>query len=187
MRVRIDEKDKKIMALLSTDPSISQEEIAREVGLSQPSVALRIKKLREAGILERVVGMNPKKMGMLMAKVDVEATDTHKLLESFKDCPYFLCGFVVSGRNNVSMIFFGEDVSTLETIVNRHIRPLDIVKNVEFNVIIRVEGNLVAPMSPGERRESPPCNSEILCRECPAHGSSCLGCPITGDYLGKLL
>jgi|Deesub1362B_J571_1020462.scaffolds.fasta_scaffold00041_7 DNA-binding Lrp family transcriptional regulator len=187
MPLKIDEKDKKIIRLLHKDPNISQEEIAKEVGLSQPSVALRIKKLRETGLIEKTVGINPKKMGMMLAKVDVETTDSNELIEKFKKCPYFLAGFVVSGKNNVCMIFFGEDMSTLETIVNRHIRILEIVKNLEFNVIIRMEGEITAPVKFGEILEKPPCGSKILCKNCTAHGEGCLGCPLTGDYLGELL
>ncbi|MBC7110397.1 MAG: winged helix-turn-helix transcriptional regulator, partial [Archaeoglobi archaeon] len=59
MKKRIDEKDKKIISLLSKDPDIPQEEIAKKIGLSQPSVALRIKKLRDAGFIDKVIGMNP--------------------------------------------------------------------------------------------------------------------------------
>ncbi|MBC7114053.1 MAG: Lrp/AsnC family transcriptional regulator [Archaeoglobi archaeon] len=188
MRRRIDEKDKKIISLLSRDPDMPQEEIARKVGLSQPSVALRIKKLREAGFIDKLTGMNPKKMGVVMAKVDVETDDSNALLENFKECPYFLFGFVVSGKYNVSMIFFGDDISTLETIVNRHIRTLDFVKDVEFNVIIRSEGQIIAPIKVGEREDFPPCNPKVLytCKECRDHGRGCLGCPITGDYLGEI-
>ena len=45
--IKLDEKDRKIITLLHDEQEISQDEIARIVNLSQPSVAIRIKKLKE--------------------------------------------------------------------------------------------------------------------------------------------
>ena len=42
--IKLDEKDRTIITLLHDDQEISQDEIAKIVHLSQPSVAMRIKK-----------------------------------------------------------------------------------------------------------------------------------------------
>jgi len=44
--IKLDQKDRKIIALLHDNQEISQEEIARQIHLSQSSVAMRIKKLK---------------------------------------------------------------------------------------------------------------------------------------------
>ena len=46
--IKLDDKDRKIISLLHDNQEISQEEIAKIVHLSQPSVAMRIKKLKES-------------------------------------------------------------------------------------------------------------------------------------------
>ncbi|MBN1861231.1 MAG: winged helix-turn-helix transcriptional regulator, partial [Candidatus Thermoplasmatota archaeon] len=51
VKFSLDEKDRKIISLLHDNHEISQEEIAKKVKLSQPSVAMRIKRLKERGIL----------------------------------------------------------------------------------------------------------------------------------------
>jgi DNA-binding Lrp family transcriptional regulator len=51
-RDRPDRIDKEIIKLLLRKPNISQDEIAKKVCLSQPSVYYRIKKLKELGILK---------------------------------------------------------------------------------------------------------------------------------------
>ena len=48
---RIDSKDRKIISLLRKDARISQEEIAKEIGLSRPTVQKRIKALEENNII----------------------------------------------------------------------------------------------------------------------------------------
>ena len=142
----IDEIDKKIASFLFMDPNISQEDISREVGLSQPSVAMRIKKMKKNGVIENNYGINPIKLGLSIAKVDLTTNDTTRVLNLMKNCPYFLNGFIVSGRRNMCLFFVGENITTLEAIVDCHLRKLDDVKNIEFNIVIGAAKKLITPI-----------------------------------------
>lgn len=51
----------------------SDKEIARLIGISQPSVGARIKKLKERGLISYVVGTNLKKVGLYLSKVEITA------------------------------------------------------------------------------------------------------------------
>jgi len=182
-----DDIDKRIMTLFSDNPDISQEEVARKVGLSQPSVAIRLKKLKRSGAIVNVSGVNPLKLGFYLAKVDLTTDNTTKILNTFKDCPYFLNGFIVSGRNNMSLFFVGEDISTLEAIVDYHLRALKEVQNVDFNIVIGVAKDIVLPIKMDfEIMDRPPCGIDFNCGDCTIHGNRCLGCPITRHYKGSL-
>ena len=44
--LKLDEKDRKIITLLHDNQNISQDELAHKIKLSQPSIAIRIKKLK---------------------------------------------------------------------------------------------------------------------------------------------
>ncbi|MHA1606324.1 MAG: Lrp/AsnC family transcriptional regulator [Candidatus Freyarchaeota archaeon] len=185
---RLDEKDKAIITILSEDPDASQESIAERIGLSQPSVAVRIRKLRSAGVISKLIGVNPSKMGVYIAKVEVTTRNPIGLLETFKNCPYFMNGFIVSGRTNVCMLFLGENIETIETIVDAHIRPNEDVQSVEFNIIISSVKDFIAPIRMRfEKTDKPPCGSKILCKDCSYFKKNkCLGCPAIGQYKGKL-
>jgi len=50
VKLEMDDIDRKIVSLLEKDPEISQNKIAQEVGISQPSVGVRIRKLKKRGI-----------------------------------------------------------------------------------------------------------------------------------------
>ncbi|RJS71631.1 MAG: Lrp/AsnC family transcriptional regulator [Candidatus Syntrophoarchaeum sp. WYZ-LMO15] len=184
---KIDSKDREIITLLIENPEISQKEIAERINLTQPSVAMRLKKLKEMGAIERCCGINPPKLGLHLARVDVVSKDTEGLIKRFRDCPYFLNGFVLSGKKNVCLLFVGEDIPTLEAIVNEHIRPLDEVESVEFNIVISTAKKLIAPVRMHiEQVEKPPCGIEIECRNCPIFKAQrCLGCPAIGQYRGS--
>ena len=184
--MKIDEKDRMIITMFAENSDISQDEIARRIKLSQPSVAVRIRKLKEGGGLETQTGIDPFKMGLYMAKVDISSNNTSKVMDMFKGCPYFANGFTVSGRNNLSLFFVSEKITTLEAIVNNHIRSHKSVNDVDFNIIISSEKNYVFPanLTP-ETDDKPPCGIMIKCRDCQAfHEERCNGCPATGDYQG---
>ena len=184
--MKIDAKDRIIITMLAKNPNASQEEIAKEVKLSQPSVAIRIRKLRGSGVLESQIGINPLKIGMYLAKVDVSSTNPSEILRMFKDCPYFANGFTISGKSNLCLLFFSESVATLEAIVNGHIRSNFLVTDVDFNIVITAEKPYIVPtvLSP-EHSDLAPCGMLSNCRDCRAFkDTKCMGCPATGQYQG---
>lgn len=186
--MELDATDRKIISLFAQNPKISQEDIAQETKISQPSVAARIKKLKDHGALETLVGINPMKMGLSIGKVDITTTDTSALLDMFRGCPYFVNGFTVSGRFNLCMLFMSENIATMEAIINGHIRPNSTVKEVEFNIIINSEKAMVVPavLTP-DVTSAPPCGVLLQCRDCASFkDQKCMGCPATGQYQGWL-
>jgi DNA-binding Lrp family transcriptional regulator len=185
--MKLDEKDRTIITMYASDPDVSQESIAKAVKLSQPSVAARIAKLRQSGALERQFGINPLRLGLYLAKVDVSSTKPEEILRMFQGCPYFANGFTVSGKSNLCLLFFSESVATLEAIVNGHIRSNPSVSDVDFNIIITAEKELVVPviLKP-KRSKDPPCGMRGNCKECQSFkAGKCMGCPVTGQYQGS--
>jgi len=185
--MKLDPKDRTIITMYARDPQISQDDIARKIGLSQPSVAVRIRKLRENGAIVTQTGINPLKMGLSMAKVDIATTNTLLLLNMFRNCPFFANGFTVSGKHNLSMLFVGENIATLEAIVNNHIRAHESVTDVDFNLFIDAEKDFIVPVElTTDVLDVPPCGIHLDCRDCPSFSRKCTGCPATGKHRGWL-
>jgi DNA-binding Lrp family transcriptional regulator len=150
-------------------------------------VALRLKKLKEMRIIQNMYGMDLLKIGLSIAKVDVTTRNTTKVLNSLRNCPYFLNGFIVTGESNLCLFLIGEDVSTIEAIVDCHLRRVDDVQNVTFNIVIGVAKKLVMPLTTNVPRvDKAPCGVKISCIDCPVYGKRCHGCPVTGHYKGTL-
>ena len=162
LKPTLDEKSKKIIALVLNNPKISQKEIGDEVKLSQPSVASRLKQLKERGFVEELVGMNLTKVGLYIAKVDVTANNSAKIINTFTDCPFFLNALITSGKNNMCLFFVSEDVTTLEAIVNYHLRVHPEVQSIDFNIVISSAKDVVMPvtMNRGQFQRSP-CGVDI--------------------------
>jgi DNA-binding Lrp family transcriptional regulator len=182
--IELDEKDRTIISLLHDNQNISQEEIAKKVRLSQPSVAIRIKKLKEKGIIDQLVGVNLNKVGIYVAMVKVRTTNTTKILNMFRHCPFFLNGFVISGEKNLMLLFAGEDLASLESIIDERLRPDEDVQGADFNIIISSIKDFIMPIKMIEGPlKKPPCGIEH--KECQAfHENRCFGCPATSRYKG---
>ena len=184
----LDKRDREMLSLLEKNPEMSQSDIAEKLKISQPSVSARMHKLKQKGALAHVVGMNLKKIDLYMAKVDVIANNTSYVLDIFKDCPYFLNGLIVSGKNNLCLFFIGEDIATLEAIVDGHLRSNPLVKGAEISIVIAPMKDLILPIRMNfDLSSKPPCGNSCNCKECAHHISSrCLGSPVTGSYNGKI-
>lgn len=182
--IKLDQKDRKIISLIHDKQDISQEEIAKIVKLSQPSVAIRLKKLKEKGIIEHTMGVNINKVGIYLAKVMVRTTNTTKILNIFRNCPFFINGFVVSGSENLMLLFAGEDLASLESIIDCRIRSDKDVQSADFKIIISSIKDFVVPIKIIEKSlKKPPCGVEY--KECDAyHENRCFGCPATSRYKG---
>ena len=184
----LDKRDREILSLLEQYPEMSQSDMAEKLKISQPSISARIYKLKKKGALSHVVGMNLKKVDLYMAKVDVVANNTSSVLDIFKDCPYFLNGLIVSGRNNLCLFFVGEDISTLEAIVDGHLRGNPLVRSAELSIVITTMKDFVMPIKMSfDFSSTPPCGNGCNCKDCSHHISNrCLGCPVTNCYNGRI-
>ena len=183
-KTKLDQIDRKIVTLFHDNQEIPQEEIAKIVHLSQPSVAIRIKKLKERGIINHIVGVNLNKVGIYVAMVIVRTSDTTKILNTFRECPFFLNGFVISGEKNLMLLLAGEDLASLESIIDERLRPDKDVQSADFNIIISSIKDFVMPIKMIERPlNKPPCGVDY--KECQAyHENRCFGCPATNRYKG---
>lgn len=146
-KLGLDDKDNIIMAMLQNNPSVSQEEIAKKVKLSQPSVGARIRKLQQKGIVTNISGVNFKVVDLKLAKIDIVAADPGSVIQTFKDCPFFINALVTSGKHNLCLFFMATDLKRLEGIVTHHLRKNPDVKDIEMNIVISASKDFVLPLN----------------------------------------
>lgn len=143
----LDDRDNIILSMIQNNPNASQEEIAKKIKLSQPSVGARIRKLQQKGILHNMNGVNFRVVDLSLAKVDINATDTTAIISEFKDCPFFINALVTSGKYNLCLLFMATDLKRLEGIVNHHLRSNPKVKEIEMNIVISTAKDFVLPLN----------------------------------------
>jgi Lrp/AsnC family transcriptional regulator len=97
MAARLDEMDRKILALLQEDASQSLDEIARKVGSSKTPVWNRIRRMREQGVILRQTALlDAEALGLeacffvLIRTSEHEAEWQRKFLQVLRDRPEVL-------------------------------------------------------------------------------------------------
>jgi DNA-binding Lrp family transcriptional regulator len=180
----LDETDRKIVAFLQENPDAVQRDIAGHIGLTQPAISARLRRLRREGLLRVLVGLDPQKAGLLMAKIDVRTTDPQGLMDTFRNCPLLVNAFLALGGTDVSLLMIGESVENLESIVDVHIRPMSGVQSVDLQVVTRVANPLILPKAMAATK----CDRTRCGFRCPSCRyyleNFCTGCPATIFYKG---
>ena len=183
----MDNVDKKLLHLLSQNPEMSQTELAERLGISQPAVSARTNKLKEAGVLAHLIGVDVKKAQLFLAKIDMVTTDTEHVLNFLNKCPIYLNGFLTSGRHNLTILLIGENMRSIMSCVDFHLRPKPIIKEMEFNLFVTPIRDFIVPIRPIlDKKKMTPCEKD--CSSCTFYmNTRCLGCPASVHYKGTLL
>ncbi|MBT4540258.1 Lrp/AsnC family transcriptional regulator [Candidatus Woesearchaeota archaeon] len=159
-KLGLDDRDNVILGMLQKNPAVSQDEIAKRIKLSQPSVGARIRKLQEKGVLHNISGVNFKTVNLHLAKIDVKSTDTKAIIDDFKHCPFFVNALVTSGKYNLCMFFTATSLKRLEGIVNHHLRGNERVKDMEVNIVVTTSRDFVLPMNMAYEEKM--CNQDCM-------------------------
>ncbi|MCK4381432.1 MAG: AsnC family transcriptional regulator, partial [Candidatus Lokiarchaeota archaeon] len=103
-KLKLDDVDKQIIALVQEDPNRTHTEIASKINRSQPTVGMRIKKLEKNGILQFQPGINFKKVDLHLATVEIKTKNPKEIMYMAKHCPFMLNAFKLSGEHNVCIL-----------------------------------------------------------------------------------
>lgn len=187
MPKEIDAVDRKIILLLSQNPELSQVNLAKQLKISQPGVSARINKLKERGILAHLIGVDVKKAQLFLAKIDIVTTNVEHILDFLSKCPLYLNGFLISGKYNLTVLLVGENIRSIMSCVDSHLRSNTIIKEMEFNLVVTPVQEFIVPIKPSlDKKPTTPCEKD--CSKCSFYmNGRCLGCPASIHYKGALL
>jgi DNA-binding Lrp family transcriptional regulator len=104
-----DELDTQIIRMLTDRPQMSQSDIARHIGISQPSIGAHLKKIMTHGKYRFMFGVNIQDLpDVEVVKVELKAKNPDKYLESAGKCPLVINAFSNFGEFNILlyMVFF---------------------------------------------------------------------------------
>lgn len=145
-KLRLDEIDKAIIALLQDNPNLTHTEISQKIDRSQPTVGMRIKKLEKKGILHIQPGINFKKVEIFLAILNIKTNHPSELLNMAEYCPFMLNAFRVSGDYNVCVLLSSSQLDKLDRIVNYHFRNNPNVQNVTMELITEIAKDFIMPI-----------------------------------------
>jgi Lrp/AsnC family leucine-responsive transcriptional regulator len=118
-----DGKDLEILEALQRNARVSLSELGRQIGLSQPAISERVKRLEEAGIIEGYSArVNPRALGLTLTAI-IRLRTTHEHIKScmrkFAEIPHIIEVHRVTGEDCFVLKVLVPAPENLETIVDR--------------------------------------------------------------------
>jgi Lrp/AsnC family transcriptional regulator len=143
MSIALHNYDKKILALLQTDCSLSVADIARQVGLSTSPCWRRIAQLEEAGIIrKRVAVLDHARLGMeVVAFVTVRLSQHgRENLEQFETeirrFPEVLECYTVTGDTDYLLKIITRDIRHFEAFLRNHIMLMPMIRETHSTIAV---------------------------------------------------
>lgn len=190
-KFKLDEVNLHIFNSLSETGKVNYSKIGKEHNLSHVSIKNRYERLINRETIKPAVLFNFSqynyKLGVLLLEIDGKAIQ--KIQNIYKNCPRLICLFSVVGEYNYLLIFFAENLSTLETLVNSCM--LYNLEGVRKSTVMLLSENLDNNFLPirwslfQNIAEDSPCGTS--CEYCKAFiQERCLACPVSTHYRGPL-
>lgn len=126
----MDEKDIKLLSILTDDARKTLNELASELGLSVSSIHKRVRRL-ERDVIERyTIILNPEKFNQITAFLLVSASEPKRIAEKLREIPEVIELYQTFGNFNFILKIRGGSIDEISEVTNR-VSSLDDVMMVE--------------------------------------------------------
>lgn len=139
----IDEVDREIIKTLMKNPYAKHVDIANAVDMSQPTVGLRLNKLKEKGLLQKKWGVNLNDIDGILVKIDASVIDAQRTKEEIKEVKGLVNAWRSTGESNLFVLYYGKNLREVDSFINRHLRKNGRVK---FDLLSECLTDMVVPM-----------------------------------------
>ncbi|MFQ6053785.1 MAG: AsnC family transcriptional regulator, partial [Candidatus Bathyarchaeia archaeon] len=180
--------DLKIISSLGEDARKTVTQLAKETGLSRPTVTNRLSGMIKQNTLRITAGLNIKKLGFPIAYVSLETRGAdlrQKVERNLLNCPRVLMILRPSEKANLSVLLFGEDQRALRSTIEslRDFTGADLV-DVHYSEPPSFPEHFHIRVFP-EKSDTAPCGRK--CVDCIRYKNvQCVGCPMVTEYKGPL-
>lgn len=140
----MDRIDRKLLTLLQRDASRTNADMAEEIGLSPSSCLRRIRRLRQAGIIDRIVAiLNPARTGRVLKAVVTVELKLHgeQHMRRFLDLAIkeeaVAQAYAVTGETDVILLLRLRDMEEFDALCDRLFRDGSNVARFFTMMVIR--------------------------------------------------
>jgi len=154
MKIPIDGTDKAILALLQEDGALSISDLANQLGMTTPPCWRRVRRLRDAGVLQRQAWIvNPEAVGVhliVYATVRLATHDakaTQRFRDQIKTWPEVMECYILLGAIDVLVKIAVSDMKYYEQFFFQKLSQLSGVREVNSSVVVsEVKGTSSLPL-----------------------------------------
>ena len=136
----LDETDRKLLNIIQENADLTYAEIAKILGISQSSVYVRLKRLRERGYIKKVIAvLNTEKLGLNLKCFIFINVDTKKydyVIEVLKEFPEITAIYDVTGEYTLIAQALTHNQKELASLLDK-IGNIDGVLSTKTVVVLR--------------------------------------------------
>jgi len=187
MPEKFDEIDLRILDSIQKDTRKSVTKIARETGVSRPTVISRLGKLVENKLVDFNIEMDIMALGFKLALITLEINDSadkQKIESRIIQCPRVLQLLDFVDKPGCSLLVYAENTETLLSAVECF-KSIVGDANLSWQRVKQNRGEKIPIKIFSTKCEITPCGKK--CGMCSSYvQQECLGCPATKEYKGPL-
>lgn len=138
-----DDIDKKILNILQEDGRITNTKLAKEIGISPPSMLERVKRLENSGVIDKFVALVDKeKTGFGLLVLIMVSLSLHQIasLENVKnsliELDEVLECYQVSGDVDFLLKVATKDMNSYKDFVNNKLSGIDGIQNIKTSFVL---------------------------------------------------
>ena len=185
---KLSRRDVDIISALMDDGRKSITQLAKETGLSRPTVTSRLDKMLKTKIISVDPGLNLRKLECPTAALTLETEgveERRRIEKTLARCPRVILMLRLTEKANLMVTLYGEDQDSLRsTIESIGSWPGANILGVTHAEPPLYPETFRVPVT-NEKEAITPCGKD--CSECPNYViKECLGCPVTIHYRGQL-
>ena len=189
--LKLDKINLEIFRSLAEEGKINYSKIGKEHGVSHVSVKNRYETLLKRNIIRPSILVNFSKLDFKLAilLLELETEGFENVKNIYSNCPRILFSFNVIGEYNHVLVFFAENLDTVETIFNScMLYNLKGVRKSNILIFGSLSEDLFLPLDftqLNQQNENTPCGTS--CKFCKSFiQGQCIGCPASKYYKGPL-
>lgn len=145
----LDEKDKQILDILTTDGRMSYSDIGDRVGLSRTAVKNRITELENAGIIKGYCAVidpqNTSDMMTFVVNIETSAESFEEAKRIFTDAEETVTLIQTTGNCHLVAICLSQDIKTMRTFVNRIYKTVPGITSVNAHSVLDIIKGSIVP------------------------------------------
>ena len=190
-KLKLDKINIELFKSLDEDGRINYSRIGKKFGLSHVAIKNRYESLIKKNIIKPSLLVNFSKLDFKLAilLLELETESLDKIKDIYSKCPRVLFSFNLIGEYNHLLVFYAENLETIETIFNScMLYNLKGVRKSNILIFGSLKEDLFLPLNLSQldqQNENTPCGT--CCKFCKSFiQGKCIGCPASKYYEGPL-
>ena len=141
--ITLDKIDRALLAQLQEDGSLTSEKLSERVGLSASAIHRRVRRLKQAGVIERRIAVvDPEAAGrgsLFLAGIEVERERrdlVDKLRKWFRSEPAVQQAYYVTGSSDYVLVVTAPDIAAFDQLMSDMMAANPNVRRFTTNVVM---------------------------------------------------